>query len=268
MIKPEVIKTTEFDMSVLGGYKRESVDSFLNDLYVDYEKLYNENIELAKKLKVCVEKIEEYQKDERFLKAAIINAEKLNETSVKEIEAREKEIERVAKEKADSLVEKARIEAENIMKTARFEAADSIRKCEAEAAEKITRINAEVAFENEKLLTIKKEVSEFKDTILKIYKSHLESLSNLPEYTPKEVYTPKESVKEEIIEKTETVPEAEETENLVENKPIEHDSQAEKTAEFVLEKKNSDSEKQKSFDEHFKFQELKFGTDFNVESDE
>lgn len=277
MIKPDEIRSVEFDMSVLGGYKREAVDSFIDEVIRDYEKLYEENIDLAKKLKVCISKIEEYQKDERFLKAAIINAEKLNETSLREIEAKEKEIEQAAKEKADILVEKAKIEAENIVKTARTEASDAIRKCEIDAAEKIAKINAEISIENDKLVALKKEVSEFKDMILKLYKSHLESLSKIPEYTysapVKE--TVKEESKEEIPEEQKKAEEVEIDKNTVEDladdEQVEsasiHDSQSEKTAEFVLDKKKS-GKKKGDFDEHFKFQGLKFGTDFDVENEE
>lgn len=292
MIKPEEIKNIEFEMSVLGGYKREKVDEIFALIVADYERLFSENVELAKKLKVCIEKIEEYQKDEKFLKAAIINAEKLNETSQREIEAKEKEIERVAKEKAEIIVAKAQIEADNILKNAKAEAADAISRCEAEAAERISQINEEIAIENSKLQALKKEVSEFKDSILKLYKAHLESISKLPSYTSTAAPAPakkeadihdevetveeKTEAKEEVSsqteesseKETETAPAATEEKipsATVEPKSEKHDSEGEKTAEFVIDKK---TDPKKPADVHFKFEDLKFGTDFDVESDE
>ena len=60
-------------------------------------------------------------------------------------------------------------------------------------------------------------------------------------------------------------------EDLADDEQVEsasiHDSQSEKTAEFVLDKKKS-GKKKGDFDEHFKFQGLKFGTDFDVENEE
>ncbi len=283
MIKPNEIRTTEFDMSVIGGYKRESVDVFFNSVVNDYEKLYNENSELVQKLKVCIEKIEEYQKDEKFLKAAIINAEKLNENSLKDIEAREKEIENAAKEKASNIIETAKIEAENILKTARIEAAEAIRICEIESAEKISEINAGVEIENEKLQAIKKEVSDFKESVLKLYKEHLNSLSKLPEFVPENkksvaepvnVAEPSEAeIENEVVSQPETVQEVvgeEYSEDAIESEQetsLIHDSQGEKTAEFVIDKKADTKDKTDTFEKNFKFQGLKFGADFDIRND-
>lgn len=289
MIKPEEIKNIEFEMSVLGGYKRERVDEVFAQIIADYEKLFSENVELAKKLKVCIDKIEEYQKDEKFLKMAIINAEKLQETTQKEIEAKEQEIERAAKEKAEIIVAKAQIEADNILKNAKNEAEESVKKCEADAAERITQINAEISAEEIKLQALKKEVSEFKDSVLKIYKSHLESISKLPSYVsapspvktedpqpaqPSQSDKPSDKAPEEVFDapvnaesaSKDEVETKEETDHptATDPKPIKHDSQGEKTAEFVLDKKPDP----KPTGAHFKFEDLKFGTDFDVESDE
>ena len=280
MLKPSEIKATEFDMSVLGGYKRESVDEFFDTVVTDYEKLYTENTELAQKLKVCIEKIEEYQKDEHFLKAAIINAEKLNENALKDIEIREKEIEQLAKDRADNIVEKAKIEAENILKNARLEAAEAIKACEIDTAQKISSLNAQVAAENEKLSAIKKEVSDFKESVLKLYKEHLNSLSKIPEHTPP-VTEPKEEPKVEKAEQKEqeqepVQPKADKepaTEDKSVLEPIRLDSNepvkdvSEQTAEFVIDKKPAAKEKDDSFEKNFKFQGLKFGADFDIRND-
>ena len=122
MLRPEELSNEQFELSVLGGYKREQVDSFFESVTSDYEKLYKENAELISKLKVCVEKIDEYQKDEQFLKAAIINAEKLNETSLRDLERKEREIETSAREKAEGIVAKARLDADEMLGNAKLEA--------------------------------------------------------------------------------------------------------------------------------------------------
>lgn len=283
MLKPEEIRSEQFELSVLGGYKREQVDDFFSTVVNDYEKLYNENAELINKLKVCVEKIEEYQKDEQFLKAAIINAEKLNENSLRNIEMKEREIETVAREKADSLVEKAQLEAENIVKTAKLEAADSIKQCEIETAAKISELKKAQESEELHLAELKKAVSDFKDKILKLYEQHLSSISKLPTYEQKKNEQPKpveepveevESVEESKVEEQpkETVPVKEEpieTEESSKEAPVQDKPSNEKTAEFVFEKskqiKPTDDDE---FERNFKFQGLKFGTDFDVKKDD
>lgn len=277
MLKPIELKEKEFELSVLGGYKREDVDAFFAAVSSSYEALFNENAELVQKLKACVAKIEEYQKDEQFLKAAIINAEKLNETTLKNIEEREKKIEQEAKEKADVLVAKAKLEAENIVNTARAEAAESIRKCEIETAEKIAELTAKTKVQEEILEQMKIEVSEFKDSVLKIYKKHIEVFSKIPEYQiQKSVEKPVETVVENtVVNETpkESVPVFEEVKEEVpvvttESTTETTKSSSDKTAEFVIEKKKPSSDADSdSFDQNFKFKGLKFGADFDIKKD-
>lgn len=287
MLKPEEIYNEQFELSVLGGYKREQVDNFFSEVASGYEKLYKENAELLQKLKVCVDKIEEYQKDEKFLKAAIINAEKLNETSQRDLERREQEIETSAKEKASIIVEKAQLEADNIIKSARLEANDMLRKSEDDAILKISELKKAQENEESVLNGLKKEVSDFKEMILKLYKEHLNSLTKLPEYEPKndcelsEEFNEEEAA-EDITDKeceSESEPESEdevvsdkeeeEIEVVQENKAEETSASGnEKTAEFVIEKNPMPIKpKEDVFERNFKFKDLKFGTDFDVKKE-
>ena len=136
MLTPDAIQSKEFEQSVLGGYRRDEVDAFLDELEADYRKLYTENDELVEKLKVCLAKIEDYKKDEEFLKTAIINAQKLNETTLREIEIREKEVEVSSKAKAAEIISAAEEQAKAILQKAERESADAIRaaqeRCRAE----------------------------------------------------------------------------------------------------------------------------------------
>jgi DivIVA domain-containing protein len=158
MLTPDAIQSKEFEQSVLGGYRRDEVDAFLDELEADYRKLYTENSELVEKLKVCLAKIEDYKKDEEFLKTAIINAQKLNETTLREIEIREKEVEVSCKARAAEIISAAEEQAKAILDKAERESADAIRaaqeRCRAEidaeqakSAEEISRIQAETAAE-------------------------------------------------------------------------------------------------------------------------
>ena len=279
MINPDQIRTEEFEVSVLGGYKRESVDSFFKSVVDDYEKLYNENAELTQKLKVCVSKIDEYRKDEQFLKAAIINAEKLNETTLKDIEEREKQSERKAKETAESILKSAKADAENIVEKARADSEASVKAYEVDAARKIAEIEKNVKAEEEKLARMKKEVSDFKNTLLKLYKQHLSTLSKL-QSVPNNIEPKPEPAaeKEEPQQTAQDVGLVENPEIKPEINPIIQESadkkapafaEADKTAEFVIEKTiPSKEERTDIFDREFKYRDLKFGTDFDLKKDE
>lgn len=289
MLKPEEIKNEQFELSVLGGYKREQVDEFFAAVCQDYQKLFEEKAELIEKLKLCVQKIEDYQKDEQFLKTAIINAEKLNETSLREIERREKEIETAAREKAELIVKNAELEAQNIMSKVKKDSEAQIKECELSTALKISQFKKMQDEEEQNLNRLKKEVSDFKEMLLKLYEQHLNSITKLPEFKAKEEPVVEELteqkvqyIEEQIVPEVEAVVEEtaiEQTEQqeqpvVSNNTIIVEDIKAavveqktesnEKTAEFVIEKNTPPTVDEDAFERNFKFKDLKFGTDFDI----
>lgn len=288
MLSPDAIQKKEFEQSVIGGYRRDEVDDFLDELEADYKKLYTENIELVEKLKSCLATIEDYKKDENFLKTAIINAQKLNETTLREIELKEKEMEISAKEKATAIISEAEEKAAELLKKAEKESADAVRvaqeKCRAEidaeqkkADAEIRRIHQETAAEQGKLDYLRTQVAEFKNTIIELYKGHLTSISKLPDFKVEEPVA--EPVAEEVVEEAvapvaENAPAApvaeevvEETAPVVEEK-AEQKVESGKTVEFKLEEKEEKAPAVKPIEaRQLKFENLKFGIDYDVNQD-
>jgi cell division initiation protein len=66
----------------------QAVDEFLEPLTEDYVTLYKENALLKSKIRVLVEKLEEYRANEASMKDAIINAQKTCDLMVKEAESK------------------------------------------------------------------------------------------------------------------------------------------------------------------------------------
>lgn len=287
MLSPDAIQKKEFEQSVIGGYRRDEVDDFLDELEADYKKLYTENIELVEKLKSCLATIEDYKKDENFLKTAIINAQKLNETTLREIELKEKEMEISAKEKATAIITEAEEKASALLKKAEKESADAVRvaqeKCRAEidaeqkkADAEIRRIHQETAAEQGKLDYLRTQVAEFKNTIIELYKGHLTSISKLPDFKAEEPVV--EPVAEEVVEEavapaTESTP-APVAEKVVEEaapvveKKTEQKAESGKTVEFKLEEKEEKVPVAKTIEaRQLKFENLKFGIDYDVNQD-
>jgi len=276
MLSPEAIQKKEFEQSVLGGYRRDEVDDFLDELEADYTKLYTENIELVEKIKVCLAKIEDYKKDEEFLKTAIINAQRLNETTLREIELKEKEVEIASKEKAAAIVAEAQEQADALLKKAEEESADAVRvaqekcKAEIEAEQKkadleIRRIRKETETEQAKLDYIRGQVAEFKNTIIDLYKAHLTSITKLPEFKTEE----KEDGAAPVVEEKKAEPVEQMT--LTESLPEEAEQPQEKgensnTVEFKLADKKPEAPKTE--ERKSKYENLKFGVDYNVNEDE
>ncbi len=279
MLTPDAIQSKEFEQSVLGGYRRDEVDAFLDELEADYRKLYNENNELVEKLKVCLAKIEDYKKDEEFLKTAIINAQKLNETTLREIELREKEVEVSSKARAAEIISAAEEQARAILQKSERESADAVRaaqeRCRAEieaeqakSAQEIARIRSETNVEQQKLDYLHGEVSEFKNTIIELYKAHLTSISKLPDFKSAEEKAEPAPVEEKPMEQPEPAPAKEEP--VVEPAPsVEEESNLNgNTMEFKLKEKEEKKEESKSAVKPLKFENLKFGIDYDINKDE
>ena len=69
-----------------GGYKPEDVDKFTMRLATDFQKLEAEKAELEQKLMALAQKVEEYREDEESLRAALLGAQKLGDSIIRESE--------------------------------------------------------------------------------------------------------------------------------------------------------------------------------------
>ena len=77
MITAQDIREKGFERARVGGYDMASVDDFLEELADDVAATQKENAVLKSKMKVLVDKIEEYRSNEEALNAAILSAQKL-----------------------------------------------------------------------------------------------------------------------------------------------------------------------------------------------
>lgn len=119
MITPQEIQEVSFD-KVRRGYDMDAVDDFLERVIADYVALYKENAVLKSKMRILVEKLEEYRKQENSMQTAILAAQKTAEQMTLDAEkkcaAMLREAEQTAQEKtkgveALALLEEERLEA-------------------------------------------------------------------------------------------------------------------------------------------------------------
>ncbi|NLD86852.1 MAG: DivIVA domain-containing protein [Clostridiales bacterium] len=114
MLTPQEIKDKSFSKVMVGGYELNAVDSFRETVYNDYSQLYKENITLKGKLKMLVDRIEEYRSVDDQMRKALLNAQtvsaKMVEDAKKDVENRE----RMASERMDEKLReiRAKVEAE------------------------------------------------------------------------------------------------------------------------------------------------------------
>jgi cell division initiation protein len=99
MLTPQEISGKEFVKALFGGYDMSVVDDFLETLTADYSALYKENAILKSKIKVLVEKVEEYRSTDDAMRMALLTAQRLGD-----------EITSEAKKKSDEMLSQTEID--------------------------------------------------------------------------------------------------------------------------------------------------------------
>jgi len=114
MLTPQEVSTHAFTKAVMGGYNMAMVDEFLDELTDDYTALYKENAALKAKLKVLVEKVEDYRATEDSMRATLLTAQKMADSIVRDAEA-----------KRDSMISQAEADAKTRIAALQQETADA-----------------------------------------------------------------------------------------------------------------------------------------------
>lgn len=127
MVTPNDIATKDFK-KVAVGYSPEEVDTFLDDIYEDYERLYRESMERAKQKQA--ESIQAAQPVQPVQPAQVVqpvpenterlrNLEKTLERTLTLAEAAAEETKATAKAEAEQIIARAKLERDEILADAR-----------------------------------------------------------------------------------------------------------------------------------------------------
>ena len=102
MLTPQDLQEVGFQTAKFGGYAKAEVDAFLEPLMDDYVALYKENAVLKSKMRLLVERLEEYRAGEADMKAAMENTKKSCEDMLADAERRSAEMLQKAQAEASS----------------------------------------------------------------------------------------------------------------------------------------------------------------------
>ncbi len=175
MLTPQDVHSVQFEKG-FRGYRIEDVDRFLDrveeqlkssaneadQLQRQIEQLQSENRRLAKET-------EDYRADGEIMKSALINAQRIGENVIRE-----------ANQKADEIIHKANLRSDDIIRDAN----DLLQKATERADEIVREASDQRMLEEREYERVRLEVTRFKADVLNLYRSHVESLSRLPEYAP------------------------------------------------------------------------------------
>ena len=111
MLTPQEVSERAFPKASFGGYNMGQVDEFLDILTADYTSLYNENAVLKSKMKVLVEKVEEYRSTEDAMRKALMAAQQMADDLIHQANQKRDEIlknaEQTAQQKASTIRQEA-----------------------------------------------------------------------------------------------------------------------------------------------------------------
>ena len=166
MMTPKEVASSTFPKAAIGGYNMAAVDVFLDKLTEDYENLYKENASLKAKIKVLVDKMEEYHAMEDTMRSTLLTAQKMATDMVTE-----------AEKKRDALMAAAETDARARMLEITAEVAEEEKRLTAFRAD----IDAKIAVEQARLNTAKEELGTFVYAVKRLCSKQLDLLGRITE---------------------------------------------------------------------------------------
>lgn len=146
MITPLDIENKKFSKQMMNGYSVEDVDDFLDDLSVDYSKMYKDLSEQKIKIEELEASLSKYRNIEGTLQNTLLMAQSTAE-----------EVKNVAKQQADQIVNEAK----------------------ASAQESLNQLNQELITKQQQLEEIKKQFDVYKAKMESLLISQLELLKDV-----------------------------------------------------------------------------------------
>lgn len=140
------IQEIGFEKAVFGGYDMQSVDTFLERVAEEFAAMQKENASLKAKMKVLVDKVEEYRGVEDGIRRTLMSAQSI----------------------AQETVDKAKAEAAQLIAAAKTE-----------TETKVESTRDEIEFEEKKLETAKKHTAEFIARVALVYQAQSKALEDL-----------------------------------------------------------------------------------------
>lgn len=157
MLTPQEIQDKKFEKARFGGYDMTQIDDFLDVVLADYTSLYKENATLKGKMRVLVDKIEEYRAVDEQMRKALYSAQ---------VSARD-------------IVAKAQSEADAILKNAN-----------ATAQAQIGDLRGQIELEEKRLAASKEACSDYAQRISAMLRKNIEVIEQLIEAPAEKLTSP------------------------------------------------------------------------------
>lgn len=148
MITPLDIENKKFTKQLMNGYNVDEVDDFLDELTIEYSKMYKENASLKEREEELNNNVGKYKTIENTLQNTLVMAQKTAD-----------EVQNLAKE-----------QAEQIIKDAEFNAKTSVEE-----------LNTQIIMKQKELEEMKKQFNVYKAKMESLLISQLELIKDMEE---------------------------------------------------------------------------------------
>lgn len=148
MITPLDIENKKFSKQIMNGYNVDEVDDFLDELTLEYGKIYKENASLKSQAEELDTDVDKYKNLETTLKNTLVAAQRT---------------------------------ADEIQEVAKKEAAQIVKEAELEAKEKVEELNTQIVLKTKELDELKKQFDVYKAKMESLLISQLELLKGTNE---------------------------------------------------------------------------------------
>ena len=148
MITPLDIENKRFSKQMMNGYSVNEVDDFLDELTVEYTKLYKENAELKEKREELDSDVGKYKNIEATLQNTLVIAQKTADETML-----------VAKKQAEQIIKDAELSAKNTAE----------------------ELNAQIMIKQKELEELKQQINIYKAKMESLLISQLELLKDIKE---------------------------------------------------------------------------------------
>lgn len=146
MLTPLDIENKKFSKQMVNGYNVDEVDDFLDELTVDYEKMYKEISEARARIEELNNNLEKYKNIETTLQSTLMMAQTT---------------------------------AEDVKSVAQKEAEQIIKGAQSEAKASIEELNSQILLKKRDLEDVKKQVDVYKAKMEALLISQLEMLKDV-----------------------------------------------------------------------------------------
>ncbi|MBQ7543107.1 MAG: DivIVA domain-containing protein, partial [Clostridia bacterium] len=145
MLAPSQVKNYQFQLVGDGLYRADEVDAYFGTVGSAYEKLYNENGDMLKRISMLAEKVKSFQEEEELIKKTLLVAQKkadeieaaanqYSETSVAAADKRSKDLMAAAEDRARTALADANRKSAATLKGASETAEKTIASAKSKAA--------------------------------------------------------------------------------------------------------------------------------------